>query len=84
VISQGLRSYLDRDWAAVQDAKDKYWAEVAALRGPLAALRMADELRRQVQQLHPGWPSAADRAADLLAHNRLSDRLRRGSAPSRR
>lgn len=84
VITRGLRSFLDRDWAAARDAKDAYWAEVTRLRGPLEALRVADELRRQVQQLRPDWPSAEDRAADLDAHLRLSERLRGGGDPGRR
>jgi hypothetical protein len=81
VITRGLRSFLDRDWAAVREAKDAYWAEVTRVRGPLEALRIADELRRQVRQLRPGWPTAGDRAADLEAHIRLSERMRRGDGP---
>jgi hypothetical protein len=84
VITRGLRSFLDRDWAAVREAKDAYWAEVARTRGPLEALRIADELRRQTQQLRPGWPSAEDRAADLEAHIGLSERLQRGGDSRRR
>jgi hypothetical protein len=78
VITRNLRSFLDRDWTAVREAKDAYWAEVARARGPLEALRIADELRRQVQQLRPGWPTAEDRAADVEAHIQLSERLQRG------
>ena len=84
MITRGLRSFLDRDWAAVRDAKDAYWTEVTRVRGPLEALRIADELRREARQLRPGWPTAEDRAADLEAHIRLSERLRSGVDPGRR
>lgn len=84
MITRDLRSFLDRDWAAVREAKDAYWADMARARGPSEALRIADELRRQTLQLQPGWPSAEDRAADLEAHIRLSERLRRGDDSRRR
>ena len=84
MITRGLRSFLDRDWAAVREAKDAYWAEVTRQNGPLEAFRITHELREQARLLHPGWPSVADRAADLEAHARLSEHLRRGSGPGRR
>ena len=84
MITRGLRAFLDRDWVAVREAKDTYWAELTRKNGPLEAFRITEGLRQQTQLLHPGWPSAADRAADLEAHTRLSERLRRGSGPGRR
>lgn len=81
VITRDLRAFLDRDWAAVREAKDAYWADATRVRGALEALRMADELRMQTRQFHPDWPTAEDRAADLEAHERLSERLRRGTGP---
>jgi hypothetical protein len=77
VITRDLRSFMDRDWAAVREAKDAYWAHFARTRGPLEALRITDALRLQVRLLRPDWPTAEDRAADLSAHGRLSERLRR-------
>jgi len=78
-----LAEYVGRDWAAARQAKDRYWARVVRERGPLAALQIADQLRFQTIQLHPDWPTAADRCADFEAHERLSDRLQRGSGPRR-
>jgi hypothetical protein len=79
VITRGIREYMARDWAAVRRAKDDYWAERTARLGPEEALRIADELRRQVIEHNPGWPTEEDRQQDLLAHIRLSELLRRAS-----
>src|SRR3989304_7283360 len=54
VMTRGLRSFLDRDWAAVRDAKDAYWAEVTRLRGPLEALRIPAAPSPPGQAVCPG------------------------------
>ncbi|MBI4262815.1 MAG: hypothetical protein HY657_00420 [Acidobacteria bacterium] len=77
MITRGIREFVDRDWQAARDQKDAYWSERIARLGPLEAFRIADELRRQALLRDPGWPAAALRRADLLAHARLADRLRR-------
>jgi len=79
VITRQIRDYVSRDWQAARDSKDAYWAERIARLGPGEGLRIADELRRQVLRQHPGWPSDEDRRADLLAHVRLAELLRRAS-----
>ena len=81
MITRDIRRYMSRDWQAVRDAKDAYWAHRIARLGPREALRVADELRRQMRAQHPGWPSREDREADLAAHSRLSERLRRAPHP---
>jgi hypothetical protein len=78
VVTRRIRDYVSRDWQAVRDSKDAYWAERIARLGPGEGIRIADELRRQMLQLHPGWPGDGDRRDDLLAHVRLSELLRRG------
>lgn len=83
MITRGLAAYVGRDWAAVREAKAAYWARLVAEHGPLPALRAAEELRIQTLQMHPDWPTSADRDADLEAHQRLCDRLERGSGPRR-
>jgi len=83
-ITGDIRAFVDRNWAAVREAKDAYWAGVVRSGGVLEALRIADQLRLQAQRIHPGWPTVEDRAADLAAHERLSDLLLRGSGPGRR
>ena len=34
-----LRAFRDRDWASVRRAKEQFWADDHATRGPLAGLR---------------------------------------------
>jgi hypothetical protein len=79
VITRGLAAYVGRDWAAAREAKDAYWARIVRERGALAALQIAGELRLQTLQLHPDWPTTADRCADFQAHERLCGLLQRGS-----
>lgn len=83
MVTRGIREYVGRDWAAVRAMKDAYWGERIAGLGPLEALRIADQLRRQVQGLYPEWPDATERAGDLRDHVRLSDLFRRAGAARR-
>lgn len=82
VITRGIREFIRRDWRAVRASKDDYWRDRIARLGPAEGLRAGDELRRQVLLQNPGWPSAADRHADLQSHIRLS-RLLRSADPAR-
>jgi hypothetical protein len=77
MITRDIRAFMDRDWEAMRAAKDRYWAERIRALGPAEGLRIADALRRHVLALHPDWPTPADRSADLAAHERLADLLRR-------
>jgi hypothetical protein len=77
VLTRGIREFVERDWQAARTSKDAYWRDRIARLGPGEALRIADELRRQVLMLHRDWPDAAGRREDLLAHVRLAERLRR-------
>lgn len=77
VITRGIREYLARDWQAVREIKDEYWAERIARLGPGEALRVAEQLRRQVLAIQPAWPDVAQRDADLQSHIRLAERFRR-------
>jgi hypothetical protein len=84
VITSGIRDYVARDWAAVRERKDAYWAERISRLGAAEAFRVTEELRREAQLCNPGWPSAADRHADFEAHVRVAalfqrvDSTRRG------
>ncbi|HXT19739.1 MAG TPA: hypothetical protein VN923_03225 [Thermoanaerobaculia bacterium] len=84
MITRDIQAYMSRDWEAVRAAKDRYWAQQVRVLGPAEGLRAADELRRQVLALHPSWPSPADRSADLAAHARLAELLRRADRSRRR
>lgn len=83
MITDGIREFAARDWNAVRDAKDAYWAERVGRLGAAEGLRAADELRRQMLGLSPDWPDEEARRADLRFHADLSERLRR-AGPARR
>ena len=76
VITSGIREFVSRDWAAVRDSKDRYWAERIDRLGPLEGLRVADDLRRQVLLQDAAWPDAALRRDDLQCHVRVVRLLR--------
>ena len=78
-----IRSYLDRDWDLLRSSKDRYWANRKQTLAPEEALRIAEGLRLQVRSLRPDWPDAEQREADLAAHARVSERLRRVPSPTR-
>ncbi|HEV8392980.1 MAG TPA: hypothetical protein VGQ37_01850 [Vicinamibacterales bacterium] len=82
-ITRGIREFVSRDWRAAREAKDRYWGQQVKRLGSAEALRIADELRRQVLQQVPGWPSAEQREADLQAHIRLSELLTRAGRARR-
>jgi hypothetical protein len=84
MIARGIRDYVDRDWAAVRDAKDAYWAERIERLGPAEGFRIAEELRLQARLVNPEWPSEEDRRQDLLAHARLRSLLDRVRLPGHR
>lgn len=83
MITRGIRELVARDWAAVRQNKDAYWAERVARLGPGEALRIAQELRSQALLLNPGWPDTSLRDADLACHVRLSALFRRADATRR-
>lgn len=83
MVTRGIREYVARDWPAARAGKDAYWCERIARLGPLEALRVADELRRQVLHKNPAWPDAAQRNADLQSHVRLTELLRRAGSARR-
>ncbi len=70
---EDIRHFAKRDWAAIAVAKNRRWA--SAKQTPAADLMVADQLRHHAIRLHPGWPSAIDRAEDLQAHIRVSEAL---------
>ena len=83
MITRGIRAFMARDWQGARDAKDAWWADRVDRLGPLEALRIADELRRQVLLQHPDWPDAASRADDLRHHVRMADLFARADAARR-
>lgn len=83
MITRGIREFVGRDWNAVRENKDAYWAARIDRLGPIEGLRIADELRRQMLLQDPEWPDAQLREEDRLAHARLTGLLQRAS-PTRR
>ena len=76
VRAEDVRSYVGRDWQALAAVKDEAWIEQRRSGGVAGALRLADELRREVMALRPDWPSEDDRAEDLATHSRVAEILR--------
>jgi hypothetical protein len=83
VITRGIREFVGRDWAAVRENKDAYWAARIAHLGPLEAFRVGEELRQQARLHTPSWPDASSRRDDLRAHARLVELFHRAD-PTRR
>ena len=75
-------AYVERDWSAVAEEKERFWANRLATADPLEAIEIAEELRMEALAVHPDWPSAEERLEDLKAHEALSELMRR-AAPSR-
>jgi len=71
-----IRAFVERDWAAIDRAKARFWAVRKHAMSASDALSVGDALRRHVKALRPDWPDAADRAADLATHARVSGALR--------
>jgi hypothetical protein len=72
-----LLDFVRRDRAAAARAKALYWRDWKRRHGAAAGIRMADELRRQVLLMRPGWPSPRERLADRASHLRVIEALRR-------
>jgi|RhiMethySRZTD1v2_1073278.scaffolds.fasta_scaffold94059_2 hypothetical protein len=83
LITRDIRAFVERDWRSVRESKDDYWAARIARLGPAEGLRIAGELRAQVIAMHPEWPAADDREADLASHARVSELMRRADAARR-
>ena len=83
MITRGIREFMARDWAAARRLKDSYWGARIARLGPVEGIRIADELRRQMQLQDPSWPDADARRADLAAHVRVADLFRRADSARR-
>ena len=83
VITRGIHEFVGRDWAAVRESKDAYWAARIERLGPIEGFRIADELRRQMLLQNPEWPDTRLREDDVRAHARLAQLFQRAS-PTRR
>jgi hypothetical protein len=83
MVTRGIREFVSRDWQAARAGKDAYWGERIADLGPMEGFRIAEELRRQMLLVAPGWPNASSRYDDITTHARVAALLHR-ACPSRR
>jgi hypothetical protein len=76
VRPEDITRFAGRDWEAIDASKTASWLEERRRRGVRWCFEVADGLRRQVARQQPGWPTAADRRADLETHVRVGEALR--------
>lgn len=71
------------DWAALESADRRYWADEYARDGAATSLRTSSALREHMRSVRADWPTAAERDADLRHHvhtQRLLARVARVTA----
>ena len=76
---EDVRIYARRPWAMVTALKQEHWARERAARGPTATFEVSQALWAHMRQLHPGWPSAEERRADLAHHVALKRAIDRAA-----
>ena len=76
-----ILAFAQRGWAAVADAKARFWAQRKRTMTASEALACGDRLRRHVRVLKPGCSDTRERAEDLDLHRRLSEALRAVPGP---
>jgi hypothetical protein len=76
VNDEDIRAFARRDWAAVAEAKARFWADRKRTMTPDEALATAEMLRQHARLLKPGWPDLRERDEDLAVHARVSEALR--------
>ena len=81
---EDVERFLRRDWQLLADSKEDFWAARLRELGPGEGIRVADELRREMMERVPDWPSPDERAADLAHHQRVAEILRRVTRSARR
>jgi hypothetical protein len=74
---EDILAYLQRDRALVEEPRQEYWAALRREHGAIEGISIAEELRLHAIALHPAWPTADDRSADIENHARVSALLRR-------
>jgi len=77
VREEDIIAYANRDWAGNEHSKRRWIAEESAKLTPGERLARGDRLRCHAHTIHPDWPTAEHRRADLESHLRLLEMLRR-------
>jgi hypothetical protein len=76
VNPEDIRAFARRDWAAVADAKARFWADRKRTMTPSEALATAEMLRRHARAIRPDWPDSRERGEDWAVHVHVSEALR--------
>lgn len=72
---EDILAFVNRDWAALAEAKARSWAQRKNVMTAEEALAVAEGLRRHARALRPEWPDEVERAADVAVHVRISEAL---------
>lgn len=67
-----IRTFVGRDWQALERSKRQYWARELGEGGPSAALAVWWVLWQHLRAVRPDWPDDAQRAEDLAHHAELA------------
>ena len=74
---EDILAYVNRDWAAIEERKRQWQAELSRRLTPAEALAIGDRLRDYAYSLHPEWPTEQQRREDFEMHVRMSEMFRR-------
>jgi hypothetical protein len=74
-----LRAFANRDWAAAERGKQKYWADRYRSEGPVPARDAATLLLDHARRLGTAGLTDGERRDDLAHHLQLRDRLDRAA-----
>jgi hypothetical protein len=74
--AEDIRAFAGRDWAALADAKARFWADRKRSMTSDEALATGEMLRQHARALKPDWPDKRERDEDLDVHVRVSGTLR--------
>jgi hypothetical protein len=80
-LAASARAYVARDWQRARDLKRTYWRARLDRGGLTEALAITDQLRRELKQRVPTWPSEREREEDLETHRRVAAALARTPRP---
>lgn len=74
-----LRSFANRDWRAIAQAKREHQVRLFREHGAAATIGAARDLSAHALALDPNWPPAREREADLQHHVALKRALDRAA-----
>lgn len=78
-LSESIRRFARRDWAAVADSDREYWAQRFDAAGGMETFRIGQQLFEHARRLCPEWPTNQERADDLAHHVEIAGKLARAA-----